>query len=359
MSVEETKHGTWQARWRDPDGKQRAKTFRRKIDAERFERKTRGDIDHGTYVDPKASGLTVKAMADEWLTGAMNLKAGGRETYERDLGRYILPKLGSVRLRSLNKEAVDRFLADELASGLAASTVHRHYRTLRRMLQVAVDNGRLPRNPCEKVTPPHVPRAEMRFLTVEEVDALAAAIGERYRAWVYVAAYNGLRWAETVGLRREHVDGSKVTVAGQLVRRADGTFDWREPKTAAGVRTVTSPKFVTAILAAHLEKFGQPGPKGLVFSNGAGNPMIGPSFTGNVFKPALKRAELDPKVRIHDLRHTAVALAIAAGAHPKAIQVRMGHASIAVTLDRYGHLYPTTDEAVASGLEALKSPPSS
>ena len=85
--------------------------------------------------------------------------------------------------------------------------------------------------------------------------------------------------------------------------------------------------------------------------------MIGSSFTGQIFKPALRKAGIDDKARIHDLRHTAVALAIAAGAHPKAIQTRMGHASISVTLDRYGHLFPEIDERIAEGLNRLRLDP--
>lgn len=353
MSVERTKYGTWRARWRDADGKQRAQTFKRKVDADRFDRKVHVDLERGDYIDPKASQLTVRSMADEWIAGAMNLRAGGRETYERDLRRYILPELGDRRLATLTPARIDAFLAAELDAGLAPSSVHRHYRTLRRMLQVAVDKGRIARNPCDPVTPPYVAPSEMRFLDVAQVEALAARIGARYRAWVLVAAYGGLRWSELVGLRRRQVDAARVTVAGQLVRRA-GAWTWEEPKTRAGRRTITLPESVALEMKGHLDDFSAHGPDGLVFPNGVGSPLLGPSFTGNVFKPALKRAGLDGKVRIHDLRHTAVALAIAAGAHPKAIQARMGHASITVTLDRYGHLFPEMDEAIAVGLDAMR-----
>jgi integrase len=353
---EQTAYGTWRARWRDLDGRQRARTFKRKVDAERFLRDTRTDLDRGVYRAPAPRKLTVNRLADEWLDGAMNLRTGGRETYRRDLDRYILPALGDVAIGRLTAAGIDRFLADELAQGLAPSSVHRHYRTIRRMLQVAVDKGRLPTNPCDAVTPPRIPPSDMRFLTVEEVDALAGAITPRYRAWVYVAAYLGLRWSEGVGLQRSGVDGAKVLVAGQLVRRANGRWERAEPKTRAGRRAVTAPAFVADELATHLDAWAQPGPEGLVFVNQRDAPL-GHSFGAGVFKPALRRAGLDQGVRIHDLRHTAVALAIAAGAHPKAIQARMGHASITVTLDRYGHLYPDVDEAVAAGLDVLARPP--
>jgi integrase len=98
-------------------------------------------------------------------------------------------------------------------------------------------------------------------------------------------------------------------------------------------------------MAEHLERFAMPGRDGLVFPGGTGRPLASSSFWNNHFTPALRRSGLS--CRFHDLRHTSVALAIAEGAHPKAIQTRMGHSSINVTLDRYGHLFPELDEAIA------------
>lgn len=349
-SIERTPAGTWRTRWRDDTGRGRAKTFKRKADAQRFA----ADVLNGDYIAPYVGNLTVAAWADTWLTGALSLGQGGRDTYRRDLDRYILPALGDVPLRRLTAERIDIYLAAELEAGLAASTVHRHYRTLRRMAQVAVERQRLVRNPCDLVTPPRPDHREMRFLTPAQVDALAEAISPRYRAWVYVACYAGLRWSETVGLRRAHVQGDRITVTEQLIRRADREWHRDPPKTRAGRRVVGVPAFLADELTAHLAVWSQPGPDGLVFPNRGGRPMNNPSFRGTVFSPALRRAGIAPGLRIHDLRHTAVALAVAAGAHPKAIQARHGHASITVTLDRYGHLFPEADATVATRLDALR-----
>jgi integrase len=356
VSVERTSTGRWRARWRDPDGRSRSRVHDRKIDAERHLVAVRNDMLQGTYVPPRAGRITVAAWADEWLAGAMNLGQGGRDTYRRDLDAYILPALGGVPIGALTDTRIDRFLSAELEH-LAASTVLRHYRTIHRMLQVAVKRGRLPRNPCEEVTPPKVEHREMRFLDVDQVEALATSIAPRYRAWVFGSTYLGWRWSEGVGLRRERVDleRGRVTIAEQLIRRGPGEWERRRPKGRKPPRTVKVPPFLVDELAAHLDTWSQPGRDGLVFVNGPGRPLIGPTFTGNVFKPALVRAGIDRAVRIHDLRHTAVALAIAAGAHPKAIQMRMGHGSIGVTLDRYGHLFPEIDDLVADGLDELRA----
>lgn len=355
MSIETTPAGTYRARWRDDTGKQRAKTFRRKQDARDFLKEVHGNLARGTYIAPTAGLTTVSDWADQWLASAHNLKRGGRETYRRDLDRYILPTLGDLPLKRLTPAAIDAYLAAELERGLAPSTVNRHYRTLHRMCAVAVARTKLAQNPCTLVEVPTVPKSEMRFLTLDQVEQLADAIAPRYRAWVLIAAYGGIRWSEGVGLQRSMVlDGDTLAIGSQLIRRADKTWDRSEPKTARGVRKVRLPATVADELGGHLDTYTGPDPGALVFPNQHGSPMNGPSFTGNVFKPALRRSGIDEGVRIHDLRHTAVALAVEAGAHPKAIQARMGHASIQVTLDRYGHLFPEMDGRVAEGLDGLR-----
>lgn len=160
-----------------------------------------------------------------------------------------------------------------------------------------------------------------------------------------LAAYGGLRWSEGIGLCRGRVEGNRVRVVEQYVRRADGKWYRDEPKTDAGRRSVTLPIVAADALAGHLDDWAQP--DGLVFVNQRGNPINIHNFTGMVFKPALTRAGLDPGVRIHDLHHIAVAPA------RRRSKARMGHASISVTLDRYGHLYPEMDADLAAGLDRL------
>ncbi len=158
-----------------------------------------------------------------------------------------------------------------------------------------------------------------------------------------------MRWSELVGLRRAKVDlnRGKVRVTEQLIRLEAGEWLRKEPKTAAGVCSITISRETATILAEHLERFTVPGLDSLLFPNRAGNPLISSSFWQHYFKPALDSVGL--ACRFHDFRHTSVALAVAEGAHPKVIQVRMGHSSINVTLDRYGHLFPELDEAIAVG----------
>jgi len=263
---------------------------------------------------------------------------------------HILPTLGKIPLGKLSAGDIDQYIALKLET-LTPSTVHRHYRTIHRMLAVAIDRGMIARNPCEHVQPPKIPRRELTPLTVDQVDALADAITPRYRAWVYVAAYGGLRWSETVGLRRRNVDGPTIRVVEQLVRRRDGTWDRCEPKVGSR-RTVTLPGFAAGELAEHIDAYSLPGEDGLVFPTRNGTPMQGPSWSSNTFRRALAKAGL-PRIRVHDLRHTSVSLALDAGGRLEVVQERHGHSSIRVTADVYSHRYAGADAAVADALDEL------
>lgn len=142
----------------------------------------------------------------------------------------------------------------------------------------------------------------------------------------------------------------KVRVTEQLVRLQTAEWLRKEPKTASSIRSITISAVTAELLASHLEAFANPGVDGLVLPNRAGNPLISSSWWNDNFALALRKTGLS--CRFHDLRHTSVALAIAEGAHPKAIQTLMGHSSIRVTLDRYGHLFPELDEGLAASFGA-------
>lgn len=348
MSITKTKQGTFRARYRDATGRQIAKTFKMKADAVVWEREGLRQRDLAG-LGVVSSTDTVTQWANQWISNARNLAPGTIETYERDLDRYILPRIGDLRLSHLIADDIDDLLTTNLERGLAPSTVHRHYRTIRRMLQVAVARGKIKTNPCEQVQPPRIPEREMRFLTVPQVEKLADNIGDRYRAWVLVAAYGGLRWGEMLALRPEDMTGNVLDVSWQL-KLERGQFVRSRPKSRAGRRKVPLPESVAEELRYHTELYAGE----TIFVNKDGRPLNHTSFTGNVFKPALVRARLDRQLRIHDLRHSAVAIAIQCGAHPKAIQRRLGHASISVTLDVYGHLMPDMETTLASDMDKLR-----
>jgi integrase len=119
-------------------------------------------------------------------------------------------------------------------------------------------------------------------------------------------------------------------------------------------RTVRLPRFLRDELAAYLASRRRDH-DAFVFTSPMGRPLRHHNFYQRLFRPALARAGLPERVRFHDLRHTCASLLIAQGAHPKAIQVHLGHSSIQVTMDRYGHLFPDALEHLADRLDAART----
>jgi integrase len=215
-------------------------------------------------------------------------------------------------------------------------------------MQAAVDAGMIARSPCSSVKLPAEQSYEMRFLAPAELIALLDATDEHHRVLVLTAAHAGLRWGELAGLRVPRVDVLRrtVTVVEQLTE-VNGVLAFGPPKTSASRRSVTLPAFLAAALAEQIAARGEPGTNGLVFPAPIGGPLRRSNFRARAWLPATRKAGLDGP-RFHDLRHTAAALAFAQGGHPKAIQERMGHSSVMVTLDRYGHLFEGLDERIAT-----------
>jgi integrase len=231
----------------------------------------------------------------------------------------------------------------ELAdSGLEPASVHKAYQVLSKLLRAAVDAELVAVTPCRRVSLPKIERQEMRFLDPVEVTQLAGVIDQRYRALVLAGAYGGLRPGELAGLRCRRVDLEHAAVeVAEIVVEVEGKLEIGPPKTRAGRRSVSLPGLVVEELARHLGN-GQQDPNAWVFPAPRGGPLRATAFRNRIWHPATARAGLSG-LRVHDLRHTAVALWIAAGANSKQVSVRAGYTSVAFTLDRYGHLFPDAD----------------
>jgi integrase len=235
-------------------------------------------------------------------------------------------------------------------------------------MSAGVKDGIVKVNPCADVDLPEPTHEEMVFLTHEEVRAVADAIDPWWRTLVLTAAYTGLRAGELGGLRRKYLDPLRGTLrveetlkhVGREQAEGDptaiGDRVFGPPKSERSRRTVTLPKFLREMLKEHLAdpSPGGNGPDDLVFVGVMGGPVRQELFYRRHFKPAVKAA-LPPekhRLRFHDLRHTCVAFLIDAKRHPKEIQEQLGHSSIEVTMDRYGHLMPRAAEELAAALDA-------
>ena len=345
--------GRWEIRYRDPLGRPRRQRFDRKVDARDHLADVRTKALTGTWVAPERGKVTFSRWVDEWQGTTVDLRSSTRARYARDLRLHIVPRFGQAQLAQIRPLHVRGWLAEMSASGVPVSAIRRRFSVFRKIMGDAVAMEMIAGSPCRGVTPPTEEKLEIRVLSAVEVAELAAAMPKWCRTWVYVAAYTGLRWSEMIGLRRRDIDllCKTVTVRRQIIEVGSRFEGFGEPKTSAGRRTIDLPAFLCEMLETQLEERAQPGPDGLVFVNTRGNSPHLSSFTSQTWRTARDKVGR-PDLRWHDLRHTAVALAIARGAHPKAIQVMMGHKSITVTMDRYGHLFPSIGIAIADGLEA-------
>jgi integrase len=353
--VRKTSSGRFEARYRGPDGKEYAKRFLTKREAQAFLDHLGTDRLAGRWRDPRAGRVLFADWLATWQPTTVDLRPSSRARDDSYLRTHVLPRFGAVRLEAITPLEVRSWVTDLTRRGLAPATVHKAYQTLAKVLRAAVDANLLPDTPCRRIPLPKVEREEMRFLSPDEIATLASAIAPRYRALVLFGGYCGLRLSELAGLRRSALDlrRGRVRVSENAVE-VRGTIELGAPKTRAGRRTVPIPASVVGCLEQHLAEFAVEEPTALVFGGPDGGVLRAGSWRSRVWNPAIRAAELEG-VRIHDLRHTAVSLWIAAGANPKQIATWAGHTSVSIVLDRYGHLYEGHETDVLDRLDAFVS----
>jgi integrase len=355
MAIKKLPNGRWEASYRDPAGRERVKHHRTRADADRWLTGVKSQLNSGDFIDPRRGRRLFADWADDWLSTTAHVRPKTRAHYESILRIHVMPAFADQPIAAVTPAAVRRFIAERTDSGAAAGTVRSVRKVLRLVLATAVQDGALRSNPCDGVRVPASPRAEMVFLDAEQVEALATTIDERYSTLIRLAAYTGLRAGEIGALRVGRVDlhTGRITVAESVTEVPVLGMHFSEPKTYER-RSVTLPAFLADELAQRLTTRPED-PAAFVFTSPEGGTLNHKNFYRRHFKPAVVAAGLPPAMRFHDLRHTCAALCIALGAHPKAIQERLGHSSITVTLDRYGHLFPKLDESLTSRLDELRT----
>jgi integrase len=345
--------GRWLGRYRGPDGKERTKTFPTKGEALAWGQAQESRMRSLDWTDPARAKVTVGDWSQRWL-GTLRVKPKTRAEYTGLLNTAVLPRWGAVRLDRVNTADVRGWVATMSgAKGkpLSPSRVRQAHGILSAMLDLAVEDGRLPKNPA-RPSPgsrgflPKLPKNRTHtYLSHGQLLKLADEAGE-YRALILVLGYGGLRWGEATALRVCDVDvlRSRLSVR-RAVSEVSGSLTYGTTK-SHGTRTVPFPAFMRSELESGLEG---KGPDDLLFTSPQGGPLRNQNFRKRVFDPAARAAGIH-KIKPHDLRHTAASLAIAAGANPKAVQKMLGHASAAMTLDTYADLFESDLAAVAERL---------
>ncbi len=358
-SIEKTPKGEWRARWRDPDGRSRSKTFPLRRDAAKHLAKIEASMGTGTYVDPGAGKVTFQAFAEGWRSTQIH-RPGTAAQVETHFRRHVFPVLGNRPLSGIKPSEV-RGLVKSLSNSLAASTIEVVFSYVSAVFNAAVAERLITESPCRGVKLPRVEKTRVVPLAHEQVRALIETVPARYRGLVILAAGTGLRQGECFGLTLDRVGFPHRTlrVDRQLVLHVGAPPHLAPPKTQASYRTIPLAQVVLDAISDHLAAF-EPGPGGLVFTNDRGEPISRTRF-GDVWRKAVREAGLPEGTGFHELRHYYASVLIRSGASIKVVQERLGHASAVETLDTYAHLFEDEEDrsrqAVEDALGPLVSPP--
>lgn len=354
-TIRKRSDGRWEARYtlgRDPGtGKQVQRSVYGKSQGE-VRKKLAAltvSLDQGTYTEP--AKITVAQWLDIWVEDfCTSVKPRTKALYQSSVESRIKPALGAVRLSELNTAMIQRFYNDVLEGKkgerkLSPKTVRNLHGILHKALSQAVEIGYIPNNPAAACKLPRVTKPEIRPLDEEETRAfLSQAQGDDYERLFLVALFTGMREGELLGLPWDGVDFEAGTISiTQQLQLHQGAYRMAPPKNSKP-RLIAPAPFVMEVLREQqqIQKAWKlkAGPLwedgGLVFTNERGQHLASRTLSRH-FKNIVEQIGL-PDTRFHDLRHTYAVAALRAGDDPKTVSENLGHASVAFTLDVYGHV---------------------
>jgi integrase len=340
-------------RYHDPAGRERARAFKRKSEAERWLSSNEVAKLEGNWVDPQHLRVPLAHWAEHYMaTGLWKPKT--RNDYESLLRSRVLPSLGPLPLGRLDQVIIKSWVAEMHNEGLSAYRIRNAYRLLSKMLKAAVEAGFLPKNPALGVALPRIAETDMTILSAQQVASFVRAMPKErgYDVLIEILAFGGLRWGEIAAVRRSHcellrgrlqVTESVADVNGHLIFQPTKTYERRY---------VPLPGKVVEHLGRHLETV--PNERdSLVFTTRRGTPLRNQNFRRSYFGPASLRAGLPPGLTPHGLRHTCASLLIDQGADPVAVQRHLGHRDVSTTLRIYRHLFEHRTDELVGALDAL------
>lgn len=349
-SVEKRERGgkvTWLARWRDETGRQRKRSFGRKIDAQRFVTQIEADMLRGQYVDP-SDRTTVLEYSRRWAAARIHRPTTARRV-ESMIDTHIAgTTLGSRRLAAVTPSEVQAWASDR-AQILAPTTLRNLVSPLRSVYASAVLDRLVAASPVVRLSLPATHRERVVPLSVEEVLALAEAMPRRNRAMVISQAGLGLRIGELLALRVQDVDFMRRTVRIEW-QLAPGQKTRSAPKTRRSTRTVPLPQVVAEALSTHLEEFA-PGNDGTLFTTRFGTPYRHDYYGTRIFSEAVAKAGLPVSTTSHDLRHHYASVLLAQGESVVAVAERLGHHNASLVLSTYGHLMPDSEDRTRRAID--------
>jgi integrase len=359
-NIQKRPNGKWRARYRDLDGKEHARHFDRKLDAQRWLDEVTASVVTGLYVDPRAGKISFEKYATKWEGEQIAGEAGARIT-DNALRVHLIPALGSYAMASLRRSHIQA-LFKKLSEQLGPGSVRNVHDVLVRVMTAAVEDKVIAVTPCKRITLPSMPDEEFTPLTVAQVEAMLGAMPPYIRTAIVVLAGSGLRIGELLGLKLSDVDFKSGTIRVERQRLQSGLIG--PPKTGKSRRTVPVGEVVTDALLTHLAA--RPS-KEWLFTMEEGEPLNYRRWKTewNCARRALQAAENEaaeragrkpvelPHMVTHDLRHFYASALIAGGASVKQVQLVLGHASAVITLRIYAHLWPGEEDRTRTVMDAV------
>lgn len=338
-SIRKLPSGRFQVRYIGPDGIERPapETFTTKTEAGQWLSKTEAEILNDDWINPDAGKILLRDYGATWITERPKIKPRTRKGYRDLLKNQIVPRfgqacLGELAINEIKASHVRRWYKELGDAGMGDPTIARAYQLLKSIMNTALDDDMIRRNPCriEGGAQNHTP--ERPTLTVEEVFTIAGEVPLRFQLLVLLATFVSMRWGELAALERRdidletcmiHVRRTATEVGGEPI--FTGT-----PKSDAGVRDVTFPSELLPEVVYHLDTYVGSEPTALVFVSWEGGYLHRSNF--NKIWITARTALGLPEVHFHDLRHTGNTLASEGGATLQDLMARMGQSTMRAAL---------------------------
>ncbi|MBY6367095.1 tyrosine-type recombinase/integrase [Rhodococcoides corynebacterioides] len=348
----------WRARYVDDNGREVAKGFARKVEAQAWLDSIISTQVQGTYVDPRRGRMTYREFYSEW-SSLQNWVHHTRRAM--DAGAVEVP-FADIALTDLRRSHIEAWVKELVERPLAPRTVHQRVNNVKTVLKAARRDKRMIDDPIDGVPLPRVRRAEMAMEIPDPaaVGRLVTAAEPSFAAYVAVCAFAGLRRSEAAALQPQDIDflRKRVSVNRQAIGISSGVVEVRAPKYGSE-RNVPVSAGLLEILSEHL-RVHTPGddPSRWLFPGLGANPLNGNMVFGRWRKA---RAAAGVATKLHSLRHYFASSLIAAGCDVVMVQRAMGHSSASITLDTYSHLFPSGEDRTRAAAErafseALQSP---
>lgn len=350
------KRSGYEVRYKDGT-KHRSKTFRLKKEADAFRRKVESELADGGHI-PESEARTVAQVCEMFVRHTEDRMSDGRigkarhHDIKTGVDRHITPRLGTVKIKDLTWQIVERFYADCRKAGLGPRTIKKYADILRSVEDYAFKRGLTKQRVVTAANSElrGIPRGKVRTFTVQQIETLLAAVDARHhrgkhhghlltKCYVHLAAFCGLRFGEIGGLTWGCIDFEKRLL---LIRHSLSAWDeLKGPKTRAGVRDVPMPSNVAALLLEWRERFKVANERDLVLLLPSGRSVAASEFHAGYWKPLLTRAGLWEKGQdahhFHALRHFAASCFVDMGMSLPRVAATLGHSTFDMTLQVYAH----------------------